>query len=62
MIWDYEDCPNGECDGELQQQDEYDVMCLGCEDIWTHYQTPSEHTLITAEGVTVARVEREASQ
>jgi hypothetical protein len=27
-IWDGKDCPRNGCDGELQQQDRINVMCL----------------------------------
>lgn len=54
-VWDHENCPRDDCEGELQQQDEFNVLCLSCEDVWTHYNTGSEHILITPDQETVAR-------
>jgi len=58
LIWDREDCPEDDCDGELQQQDEFNVMCLSCEVIWSHIAFPTEHQLQTKTGQTVARKDR----
>jgi hypothetical protein len=44
--WDHEDCPRGNCDGELQQQDRFNVMCLECEIVFTHQKDTDEHRLI----------------
>jgi hypothetical protein len=56
--WDHEDCPRGECDGELQQQDEYNVMCLSCERVWAHWKNADEHHLVSPDEKTVARKDR----
>lgn len=34
--WDHEDCPEDGCNGELQEQDNINVMCLSCEAVYTH--------------------------
>lgn len=47
--WDHEDCPRDDCEGELEQQDEYNVMCLSCEHVWGHFNTGSEHVLVTSD-------------
>jgi len=44
--WDHEDCPRDHCDGELQQQDRLNVMCLECETVFTHQKDDDEHRLI----------------
>ena len=44
--WDHEDCPRVHCDGELQQQDRFNVMCLECETVFTHQKDDNEHRLI----------------
>jgi len=61
MIWDNEDCPVDGCDGELQQQDKYNVMCLTCEDIWTHWASGEEDLLVTEDHEIVARKQRTAT-
>lgn len=45
LCWDGHSCPIGGCDGELQQQDRFNVLCLECETVWTHYVTDEEHIL-----------------
>jgi hypothetical protein len=52
--WDHEACPRDDCDGELQQQDRFNVLCLACEGVWTHVKTATEHILQTAEFETIA--------
>ncbi|ELY68864.1 hypothetical protein [Natrinema versiforme] len=52
--WDHEDCPRENCEGELQQQDQYNVMCLSCERVWTHVRSETTHSLQTANFETVA--------
>lgn len=54
MVWDHEDCPLDGCDGELQQQDKFNVMCLECEAVWTHVKSETKHCLQTEDFVTVA--------
>lgn len=54
MVWDHEDCPLDDCDGELQQQDKFNVMCLGCEAVWTHVKSGTKHYLQTEDFETVA--------
>lgn len=56
--WDGDDCPRDGCDGELQQQDEYNVMCLSCEKVWAHWKDANEHHLVSPDEETVARKER----
>lgn len=43
--WDHEDCPLDDCDGELQQQDKFNVMCLDCEAVFSHYRRGCFHWL-----------------
>lgn len=52
--WDHEDCPHDECDGELQQQDRFNVTCLSCEQVWSHIKTDTKHYLQTVDHETVA--------
>lgn len=40
-FWDHEDCPHDWCDGEIQQQDKYNVMCLDCEAVWIPVLLPA---------------------
>ena len=55
-FWDDEDCPHDWCEGELQQQDRFNVMCLQCESAWSHirlpatYNEPEKHCLQDADG------------
>lgn len=56
--WDGEDCPNDDCDGDLQQQDRLNVTCLTCEDVWTHTKDDEHHKLQTANFETVATKQR----
>jgi hypothetical protein len=48
--WDFEDCPRAGCAGVLQQQDQYNVMCLSCEHVWSHVKTETKHYLASADG------------
>jgi hypothetical protein len=58
-LWDDEPCPEEDCDGDLQQQDQFNVMCLDCEAVWTHIKWDDErHELQTADGETVATKRR----
>lgn len=57
LCWDDEDCPR-DCNGELQQQDRMNVMCLSCNAVWAHYVTESEHKLLDEKGRTQARKPR----
>jgi hypothetical protein len=34
MYWDGEDCPATFCSGTLEQQDQFNVMCLECRGVW----------------------------
>jgi len=52
--WDNEKCPRDDCEGELQQQDQFNVMCLSCEGIWSHVKTETKHYLQTVNFQTVA--------
>lgn len=61
FTWDEEDCPRDDCEGDLQQQDEYNVMCLSCEGVWTHWKDETEHILVTVDHETVARKPRVAT-
>ncbi|SDL10234.1 hypothetical protein [Natronorubrum texcoconense] len=56
--WDDEDCPRDDCDGDLQQQDEFNVMCLSCNDVWAHWTDETEHHLVSPDEDTVARKPR----
>lgn len=60
FVWDGEDCPREDCDGELQHQDGVNVMCLSCEFVWGHYKTERQHKLVTVDGRTDARKSRSA--
>jgi hypothetical protein len=61
--WDGEHCPRDDCDGRLQQQDQYNVMCLTCEEAWSHIKTADNHCLQTEDFETVAILPRaEGSQ
>jgi nucleoside 2-deoxyribosyltransferase len=53
-LWDHEDCPRKDCDGELQHQDKFNVMCLSCERVWSHVKTETKHLLQTEDFETVA--------
>jgi hypothetical protein len=59
--WDHEDCLHDDCDGELSQQDRFNVMCLSCERVWTHVKNESKHKLQTADFETVAEKPRVAT-
>jgi hypothetical protein len=53
-VWDGKNCPRDNCEGELQQQDEANVMCLACERVWFHYRRARQHTLANQDGENVA--------
>jgi hypothetical protein len=53
--WDHEDCPRDDCEGELEQQDKFNVMCLSCEDVFSHYRRGSFHWLEDSDFETVAK-------
>lgn len=53
-FWDHGDCPRDECDGELEQQDRFNVMCLSCESVWGHAKMGDKHYLQTEDFETVA--------
>lgn len=53
--WDHEDCPRDDCDGELQQQDRFNVMCLSCEAVFAHYRRGDRHWLEDEDYETVAQ-------
>lgn len=36
-LWDHADCPRDGCEGELQDQGDYNVMCLSCNEVFTSY-------------------------
>lgn len=61
LCWDHEDCPRDDCDGELQQQDRFNVMCLSCEHVWMHWKDETDHVLETEDHETVARKPRVAT-
>lgn len=48
--WDQEDCPQPQCDGELQQQDDHNVMCLSCGEVWSHWTFDDYHALADENG------------
>jgi len=52
--WDHEDCPRDDCEGELEQQDQFNVMCTTCERIWAHIKWGNSHELQTKRGEKVA--------
>jgi len=58
MTWDHEECPHEDCDGELQQQGDANVMCLSCEDVWGHHKNDEEHYLVSKASNIVARKPR----
>ena len=58
--WDNEDCPH--CEGELEQQDKYNVMCRDCMEIFEHRKTDSEHYLHQTDRGKVARISRTKSR
>jgi len=61
MVWDHEDCPEDDCDGDLEQQDRFNVMCLACEAVWTHVTYESVHRLVTVDDETAAEKKRVAT-
>ncbi|ELZ23512.1 hypothetical protein C475_14603 [Halosimplex carlsbadense 2-9-1] len=50
QCWDHEDCPRDGCDGELQQQDRFNAMCLTCENAWGHVRDQTTHYLQNEDG------------
>lgn len=56
FVWDHLDCPRDDCDGELQQQDRFNVMCLLCERAWSHLVTEDYHQLLTEDDEVVSKV------
>ncbi|QCC57272.1 hypothetical protein [Natrinema thermotolerans] len=56
FYWDDADCPNNHCNGTLQQQDFYNVLCLECDDVFQHMKTEDEHWLVTSDFETVVQV------
>ncbi|SDJ32239.1 hypothetical protein SAMN05216226_102126 [Halovenus aranensis] len=50
LCWDHHDCPTEDCDGELQQQDKVNVVCLSCDGWWSHVAGSTTHFLVTATG------------
>lgn len=54
MTWDHEPCPLDGCEGELQQQDDYNVMCLDCEAVFVHVTDDSMHYLVDQNHTTAA--------
>jgi hypothetical protein len=61
MYWDDEDCPRVQCDGDLQQQDQSNVTCLECEEVWSHVKDDDEHLLVSAAGKIIKRKDRVAT-
>lgn len=57
-VWDQEGCPVDGCDGDLEQQDQFNVMCLTCEEVWTHVKYQSVHRLVNADDETVDEKKR----
>lgn len=53
-FWTGRDCPEEDCDGDLQQQDWMNVMCLSCERVWMHSRDSKNHKLRTQTFDTVA--------
>ena len=53
--WDNAECPRDDCEGDLQQQDTFNVTCLSCRGVWSHVKTEAKHYLQTAGGETVAQ-------
>lgn len=60
-FWDEEPCPRDECGGELQFQGDFNVMCLECEEAWTHVTTPEHEQLVDIDWNTVTRRPRVAT-
>lgn len=58
LCWDDKDCPRESCDGDLQQQDRFNVMCLNCERVWVHYKDETAHYLTDQYGENVAEKPR----
>jgi hypothetical protein len=58
-VWDHEDCPHDDCEGELEQQDEFNVMCLACERVWSHRKDQTHHELVTVDLEVAARKPRD---
>lgn len=45
FFWDHEPCPLEDCDGELQQQDRFNVLCLECGAVFGHLKDETDHIL-----------------
>lgn len=61
FFWDHEECPRDDCEGELQQQDEWNVICLECETVWAHYTDATHHELVDENADVVTRKRRVAT-
>lgn len=57
-FWDHESCPLGWCDGDLEQQDRFNVMCLSCERAWGHMKDEDYHYLVGSNGESVTKKNR----
>lgn len=53
-FWTDEPCPHDDCDGQLQQQDDYNVMCLDCRSVFVHVAGDGHH-LVDRNNQTVAK-------
>ncbi|WP_240936920.1 hypothetical protein, partial [Halomicrobium mukohataei] len=56
-IWDGDDCPRVQCDGDLRQ-DGAAVECSECSETWSHQTDESEHLLISRAGKIIKRKQR----
>lgn len=54
MHWDDEHCPRDDCDGELQHQDQVEVMCLACKKEWSAAILRGERVLVDSDGERVS--------
>ena len=50
MYWDGEPCPRADCEGQLQHQDQINVMCLACKEEWSAAILRGEHVLVDSDG------------
>jgi len=57
MYWDDEHCPRADCEGQLQHQDQVEIMCLACEETWSAAILRGEHVLIDSDGERVSFAE-----
>lgn len=55
-LWDNRDCPN-DCNGQLQQQDKYNVMCTTCKEVFTHVRNQNRNGLANSDGDIVVEIE-----